>query len=151
MAQSAYGSRMGVGDICGIPAGEDQPDLTYVHLWATSHLECTEPMKCHGESLIESCCQLCYQQGFSIQAACDARTGMCNTILLLCHQDAYRAPHATGFKRTPMDTSYDAAVEEWELVAFDVVAALLKKLNLSPTDVSADNYIMRMCLLRLVW
>ncbi len=36
-----------------------------------------------------------------------------------------------------MDTSYDAAMEEWELIAFDVVAGLLDKLGLSPTDVSS--------------
>jgi hypothetical protein len=35
-----------------------------------------------------------------------------------------------------MDLSYDAAIEEWELVAFDVVAQLLDKLGLRPTDVS---------------
>ncbi len=44
----------------------------------------------------------------------------------------------TGIMKTPMDTSYDTAMEEWELVAFNVVAGLLDKLGLKPTDVSIN-------------
>lgn len=41
-----------------------------------------------------------------------------------------------GLMANPHDASYDSALEEWELVAFDVVAGLLDKIGLKPTDVS---------------